>query len=92
MANYVYIIQSLADNSFYKGYSENPLQRLAQHNNKLSHYTASKVPWKLIYIELCESKTLALKREKVLKKYSHSQIEQLILSHKNILNSFYNNG
>lgn len=76
MANYVHIIQSLADGSFYKGYSENPLQRLSRHNNKLSQYTSSKVSWKLVYIEFCESKTFALKREKALKKYSHSQIEQ----------------
>lgn len=89
MAYYVYIIQSLSDGSFYKGFSENPIQRLQQHNNKLSHYTSAKVPWKLIYIELCESKTLALKRETALKKYSRSQIGQLIVSHKNILNSFY---
>ncbi|HRQ49746.1 MAG TPA: GIY-YIG nuclease family protein [Agriterribacter sp.] len=88
MANYVYIIQSMADGSFYKGYSENPLQRLAQHNSKLSHYTSAKVPWKLVYTELCENKTLALRREKALKKYSHSQIEQLITLQKNIVKQF----
>jgi putative endonuclease len=32
MAFYVYIIQSLPDNSFYKGFSEDPLKRLSQHN------------------------------------------------------------
>ncbi|MBX3240021.1 MAG: GIY-YIG nuclease family protein [Chitinophagaceae bacterium] len=88
MAYYAYIIRSLTDGSFYKGYSENPLQRLAQHNNKLSHYTAAKVPWQLVYIELCASKTIALQREKALKKYSHSQIEQLIASQKNIVKQF----
>ncbi|MBX3240022.1 MAG: GIY-YIG nuclease family protein [Chitinophagaceae bacterium] len=41
MAYYVYIIRSLRDGSFYKGYSENPLQRLTQHNNKVSQYAPS---------------------------------------------------
>jgi putative endonuclease len=40
MANYVYIIQSLADSSFYKGYSENPLQGLDQHNDNASKRTS----------------------------------------------------
>ena len=30
---YVYIIQSKADLSYYKGFSENPPKRLLQHNN-----------------------------------------------------------
>lgn len=88
MANYVYILQSQVDDSYYKGYSENPLRRLAQHNNKESEYTSAKVPWQLVYIEFCDNKTEALKRERALKKYSHSQIEQLIRSSKNILKQF----
>jgi putative endonuclease len=44
MPFYVYIIQSKKDNSFYKGFSENPYQRLDQHNNGESHYTSSKIP------------------------------------------------
>jgi putative endonuclease len=88
MPYYVYIIQSVADRSYYKGYSENPTARLAQHNNKESRYTSSKVPWILVYVEECFDKTSALKREKVLKKYSHQQIEFLIRSIKNIVHQF----
>ena len=81
----VYIIQSQADNSYYKGYSTDPLKRLEQHNNKESSYTSKKTPWRLVYIEIKDNKTDALRRERILKKYSHQQIEQLISSSKNQL-------
>ena len=83
---YVYIIQSQKDKSFYKGFSTNPLVRLAQHNNKEAAYTSYKVPWALVHIEIYDNKPVALKREKVLKKYSRLQIQQLIGSSKNQLN------
>ena len=75
---YVYIIQSQFDKTYYKGFSIHPILRLQQHNNKETKYTSHKIPWVLVYIEILETKTLALKREKALKKYSHQQIEQLI--------------
>ncbi|SKA16256.1 GIY-YIG nuclease family protein, partial [Sediminibacterium ginsengisoli] len=81
----VYIIQSRADGSFYKGFSEDPLRRLVQHNNGESHYTSAKIPWTLVYVELLPTKKDALIREKALKKYSHMQIKNLILSDKNIV-------
>jgi putative endonuclease len=85
---YVYIIQSQFDKSYYKGFSTNPLHRLQQHNNKESAYTSTKTPWLLVHIEIFVSKTDALKREKVLKKYSHQQIEQLMSSSKNQLKKY----
>ncbi|MFZ6024577.1 MAG: GIY-YIG nuclease family protein [Bacteroidota bacterium] len=83
MAYYVYIIQSLKDDSFYKGFTENPLQRLAQHNNKESHYTSTKTPWKLVYVEEMGSKKEALIREKNLKKATTERIQALIVHSKN---------
>jgi putative endonuclease len=88
MPFYVYIIQSLKDNTYYKGFSEHPAQRLLQHNNGESQYTSNKVPWTLVYVEELLTKKDALIREKVLKKYSHSQIEQLTGLPKNIVVQF----
>jgi putative endonuclease len=85
MAFYVYIIESLTDQSYYKGFTENPITRLEQHNNAESKYTRNKIPWKLVYLECFEHKKDALIREKRLKKYGHQQIEQLISSGKNSL-------
>jgi putative endonuclease len=87
---YVYIIQSLKDNSYYKGFSINPLKRLTQHNNKETNYTANKTPWQLVYIEIYHEKKEALQREKALKKYSQSQLQQLINSTKNQINELFN--
>jgi len=78
----------MEDNSFYKGFTESPLQRLAQHNNEESHYTSSKTPWKLVYVEEVVSKRDALIREKNLKKATHARIEALIVHPKNIVDQF----
>lgn len=80
MAFYVYIIQSKKDNSYYKGSTQNYFQRTEQHNQGLSLYTSRKMPWVLVYLEIFESKKESIIREKVLKKYSHDQIRDLIIS------------
>ena len=65
---YVYLIQSEVDSSFYVGYTSNLELRLKQHNNGETIYSSRKKPWFLVYSEVFENKTLALKRERFLKK------------------------
>jgi putative endonuclease len=86
MEHFVYIIYSESKNLYYKGYSLNPQNRLQEHNNGESIFTRNKGPWILVYLEQFDTKRAALIREKALKKCSHSQIEQLLKSSKNILN------
>jgi len=88
MPFYVYIIQSQVDQSYYKGFSENPPKRLVQHNAGECTYTSRKTPWVLVYVEEIQSKRDALIREKVLKKYAHKQIQSLILNERNIVKNF----
>jgi len=83
MPFYIYIIQSECDSSYYKGFTEDYFKRLTYHNSGLSKYTSRKIPWKLVYLEIYNSKRETLIREKVLKKYSHKQIQELINSSKN---------
>ena len=64
---YVYIIQSLADNSYYIGFTKDTVKRLSEHNCGKSTYTRKKIPWNLVYTEKYESKSEAIKREKFLK-------------------------
>ena len=64
---FVYVIQSLKDGSLYTGMSQNPENRLLEHNNKKSTYTSSRVPWEIIYIEECADRLEARKREKYFK-------------------------
>lgn len=88
MAYFVYIIQSDLDQSYYKGFTEDPMIRVQRHNAGESVYTRTKIPWKLVFVEELPSKREALIREKVLKKYSHQQIEMLIASPRNIVTKF----
>jgi len=65
--NYVYIIQSLAENELYIGYTDNLKKRLAEHNSGLTLSTKRYKPWKLIYYEACININDAKRREKYFK-------------------------
>jgi putative endonuclease len=88
MAFYVYILQSLMDATYYKGSSENPLERLNQHNFGLSKFTSGKRPWKLVYIEELPDKKTMLIREHKLKRGNKDYYQKLIDSDKNIVDRF----
>lgn len=88
MPFYVYILQSELDRSYYKGFTLNPIIRLAQHNAGEMKYTSTKMPWQLVYVEQFENKRDALIRERNLKKATTERIEYLIASSKNIVKQF----
>ena len=76
---FVYILQSLQDQTFYIGYTTDVERRLSQHNEGLSRYTKSKMPWKMVYTEVFETKTEALRREIFLKKQRNSSFYQSLV-------------
>ncbi|NLZ96271.1 MAG: GIY-YIG nuclease family protein [Bacteroidales bacterium] len=78
MAYFVYIIQSEVDNTYYKGFTENPENRIWQHNNGKSRYTSKKIPWKLVYLEEYQTKREALIREKQIKRFNSQYLKELI--------------
>jgi putative endonuclease len=86
---YVYIIKSTQDGTYYKGFSENPPERLRQHNEGLSRYTSQKKPWCLVFIQAFPTKKEALIREKKLKKFNHKSIDVLIHSALNQLQQLF---
>ena len=88
MGFYVYILVSEVNGAYYKGFTTDVTLRLRQHNAGETISTRRFRPWKLIYVEQLESKALALKREKNLKKYSRQRLEVLIQSPKNIVKAF----
>jgi len=88
MNHYVYIMESLVDGTYYKGYSNDYERRLAEHNAGLSEYTSKKVPWHLIYVELCGDKSAALKREKELKRANKNYLRWLLIQDSNLLIRF----
>jgi putative endonuclease len=82
---YVYIIKSLKDGTYYKGFTEDYKKRLEEHNSGLSSFTSGKLPWQLIYVEAHSTKKDALIREKKLKKCKSDYFEWLALQNSNIL-------
>ena len=64
---FVYIIQSLQNDTFYKGITSNLEKRLKDHNAGRSTYTKKFMPWKLVYSEECENRKEARNRELFLK-------------------------
>jgi putative endonuclease len=80
MSFYVYILLCM-DGSFYTGYTNDLQQRTRQHENgKGAKYTKSPPPQKVVYVELFGSRSSAMKREKMIKKLSHQQKQDLISS------------
>lgn len=75
---YVYMLRC-CDNSLYTGYTNDVKRRERVHNTgKGAKYTKSRLPVKLVYFELCEDKSQALKREWAIKHLSKVQKELLI--------------
>jgi len=71
---YVYILQC-ADETLYAGITLNLQKRIHEHNTspRGAKYTRSRRPLTLVYQELCENKSIALKRERVIKKMSRQE-------------------
>jgi putative endonuclease len=73
MSFYVYILLC-TDGSFYTGYTKDLNARTKQHESgKGAKYTKSHRPQKIAYVEILDSRSEAMKREKEIKKLSHQQ-------------------
>jgi putative endonuclease len=80
---HVYFLQSLKDNSYYIGVTNNVQERFKDHNNGFSKSTASKRPWILKRVEKYPDIRSAYQRERFLKaKKSKKIIEKIINSGK----------
>jgi putative endonuclease len=80
MPFYVYILLCM-DGSFYTGYTGDLNERIRQHENgKGAKYTKSHRPQKVAYMELFNSRSNAMKREREIKKFTHQQKQELVNS------------
>jgi len=78
---FVYILQSMKDFSFYVGQCDDLDKRMSKHDDGMSKYTASKRPWRLVYFEMFNSRSDAIKREGQIKKMkSKKYIQSLVMS------------
>ena len=84
MFYYVYILQSLKNNSFYIGYTSDLRKRFKEHNNGESLATKPFRPYKLIFYEAFLNKKDAKSREEYLKSgWGFKSIKKML---KNYLN------
>jgi putative endonuclease len=82
MSFYVYILKCI-DGSFYTGYTKDIDQRTKQHSTgKGAKYTKAHPPESLAYVEIFDNRCRAMRREREIKKLSHQQKQQLIVSQK----------
>ena len=74
MNSYVYILEC-SDKTLYTGTTNNLETRLHEHNNTRAgaKYTRGRRPVKLVYVEVCSTPSIALKREAEIKKLSREQ-------------------
>jgi len=72
MSWYVYLL-NCADDSYYTGITTDPVRRLQEHNKndkKAAKYTRARRPVKMVYFELCQSRSEAGIREYEIRKSS----------------------
>jgi len=72
---YIYVLKSLKDGSTYIGYTKDLKERFEKHNKGRSRFTKARRPYQLLYYEAYISKTIALRREKALKRNSSKKEE-----------------
>jgi predicted GIY-YIG superfamily endonuclease len=76
--SFVYILLC-ADQTLYTGWTTDPPRRLIEHQaGKASKYTRCRLPVRMIYVETCENRSAALRREAAIKKLSKVQKQILV--------------
>ena len=74
----VYILHC-KDDTFYTGITNNLDKRIAAHNKGLgAKYTKGRAPLVLVYKELCNNRSSALKRELFIKSLNRNQKKELL--------------
>ena len=76
--HYIYIVRC-KDGSLYTGYAKDIEQRIAKHNSgQGAKYTKIRRPVELVYQEMFDTKSEAMKREYEIKTFSRQKKLQLI--------------
>lgn len=83
--HYVYMLEC-SDGSLYTGYTTNIDKRLDTHNSgKGAKYTRSRLPCKLVYVEVYISKQEAMCREWYIKHRLNRKDKLQLIQHTNIV-------
>ena len=76
----VYVLHSLKDGRYYIGSTSNLKARIHFHNSGKQRSTRHRIPFELVYSEIFESKTNALRREKQIKSYKGGEAFKKLIS------------
>jgi putative endonuclease len=73
MGVFCYMLEC-ADGSYYTGWTTDPVRRTKMHNqSRGAKYTRTHLPVKLVYVEELTNRSSAMKRERIIKTYSHER-------------------
>ena len=76
--HYVYILKC-GDGTYYTGYTVDLINRHFQHcMGKGAKYTKGRRPLSIVYYEMCDTKSKAMKREYEIKQFTRKKKEKLI--------------
>ena len=82
MPFFTYILESEKSGKLYFGQTQNLEGRIKYHNTGKSRYTRKFLPWKVIAYRISESRSEAMKYEKMLKDlHSRSRVAEFINRH-----------
>jgi putative endonuclease len=86
--NYLYVLRSEKDGSYYIGQTKDLEERIVRHNSGHSKSTRARRPWKLVYYEIYENRGETQKREIELKRKKNKRyIEFLIRNGRGVAQS-----
>ena len=75
---YCYIVEC-ADGTYYTGWAIDPEKRVQVHNKgRGARYTRTRLPVKLVYVEEQPDRSIAMKRERAIKKMTREGKRKLI--------------
>jgi putative endonuclease len=78
-SNWAVYIALCADDTLYTGIATNAEARIAQHNNGAgARYTRTRLPVRLVYVEVVATRSDALRREFAIKRLPRAAKRQLI--------------
>ncbi|MBI3136739.1 MAG: GIY-YIG nuclease family protein [Bacteroidetes bacterium] len=77
---FLYILHSQLLDKFYIGHTNDPDERILRHNRGGDKFTSKGQPWILVYKEQFQTKELAYKREREIKKWKSKKLIQKLIS------------
>jgi putative endonuclease len=88
MNGFIYILQSLKNNSYYIGSTDNIKRRIDEHNCGKSSYTRNILPVKLVFLQKYPSLKVARRVEYWIKSLKSKNILEKIVEDKKINREF----